>query len=48
MDKELALDAIKILSALESRLYERNDRLPDYLHEQLARLVEKLTVEVLK
>ena len=47
MDKALALEIIKILSALESRGFSNKQMLPDYLHDQLQTAIEELTKEVL-
>lgn len=48
MNKELALDIIKLLSALESWGLSSKQIFPGYLHEQLRDLIEKLSAEVLK
>ena len=48
MNKELALEIIKLLSALESWGFSTGSNIPDYLHENLHNIVEKLTDEVLK
>jgi hypothetical protein len=48
MTKEEALAAIKLLSALESWAMIQETRLPDYLHEDLARSMEVLEQIVLK
>ena len=48
MDKELALNLIKLLSALESWGFSSDRRFPDWLHEDLCNLVEVLSKEVLK
>ena len=48
MNKELALDIIKLLSALESWGFSTKENLPDFLHENLQTIVEKLSNEVLK
>jgi hypothetical protein len=42
MTKEEALAAIKLLSALESWAMGHAARLPDYLHDDLARSMEVL------
>jgi hypothetical protein len=42
MSKEEALEAIKLLSALESWSFSVQSRLPDYLHETLCAQVEIL------
>ena len=46
-DKELALRILMLLSALESWGFSTDKPLPDYLHEELQQVVEKLTKEVL-
>jgi len=48
MDKQLALDLIKLLSALESWSFSSSTKLPDYLIERLDINIEKLAKEVLK
>lgn len=48
MTKEEALAAIKLLSALESWAMGHATRLPDYLHEDLARSMEVLERIVLE
>jgi hypothetical protein len=42
MNKEQALEAIKLLSALESWAMSQSARLPDYVHEDLTRSMEVL------
>lgn len=42
MTKEEALQAIKLLSALESWAMSQQIRLPDYIHEDLTRSMEML------
>ena len=42
MTKEEALQAIKLLSAMESWAMSQSSRLPDYLHEDLCRTSEVL------
>lgn len=42
MTKEEALQAIKLLSALESWAMSQAARLPDYIHEDLTRSMEVL------
>ena len=42
MTKEEALQAIKLLSALESWAMSQQARLPDYIHEDLTRSMEVL------
>jgi hypothetical protein len=48
MTKEEALQAIKLLSALESWAMSQSARLPDYVHEDLCRSMEVLERIVLK
>jgi len=48
MTKEEALQAIKLLSALESWAFSTKTTLPDYLHEDLCLAVERLEKIVLK
>lgn len=48
MTKQEALDAIKLLSALESWSFSVQARIPDYLHENLTAQVEILERIVLK
>lgn len=48
MNKQFALDLIKLLSSLESWTFATKERLPDYLIEQLELAVDKLSDEVLK
>jgi hypothetical protein len=48
MTKEEALQAIKLLSALESWAMSQAARLPDYVHEDLTRSMEVLERIVLK
>lgn len=43
MDKKQALDILLLLSALESWSFSAGQRLPDYLHENLANTVESLS-----
>lgn len=47
-NKSLALDIIKLLSALESWGFSESKRIPDYLHENLTNILDELTKEVLK
>lgn len=50
-DKEYAeflLEQIKLLSALESWAFAVNQHLPDYLHEQLGNVIDRLEKELLK
>lgn len=42
MTKEEALQAIKLLSAMESWAFSLKERMPDYLHEDLCRSMEVL------
>jgi hypothetical protein len=46
-DKEFALQTIMLLSALEILSFSNQVRLPDYLHERLADVVEHLSKKVL-
>ena len=48
MTKPEALEAIKLLSALECWSFSTKQLLPDYLHEQLAHVVDVLTAIVLE
>jgi hypothetical protein len=48
MNKEQALELLKLLSALESWSFANGQRLPDYLHERMCNAIETLTMEVLK
>ena len=48
MDKELALEIIKLLSALESWGFSTKQMLPDFMHDHLQSVVDRLSVEVLK
>lgn len=48
MNKEQALEIIKLLSALESWGFSANEMFPAYLHEDLRRIVNQLSDEVLK
>jgi hypothetical protein len=48
MDKELALELIKLLSALESWGYSNKMMLPDFLAERLSIALDVLTKEVLR
>lgn len=42
MTREEALQAIKLLSAMESWAFSLKERMPDYLHEDLCRSMEVL------
>jgi len=46
-NKEFALQTIMLLSALESWSFSNQVRLPEYLHERLADVVEHLSKQVL-
>lgn len=46
-NKEFALQMIMLLSAVESWSFSTKERLPDYLHERLADIVEHLSKQVL-
>jgi len=49
MNKELALEILMLLSALESWGFARDGNLmPDYLQDSLSSLITKLSNEVLK
>lgn len=48
IDKELAIDLIKLLSALESWSFSSGTTMPDYLFERLDSSIEKLTEEILR
>jgi len=48
MDKQLALEIIKLLSALETAGLMYDKALPSHIYDEIARVVEKLTDEVLK
>ena len=49
MNKELALEILMLLSALESWGFARDGNpMPDYLHENLSSVITKLSNEVLK
>lgn len=48
MTKEEALQAIKLLSALESWTFSLKERMPDYLHEDLCKsmdVMERIILE---
>ena len=48
LDKEQALEIIKLLSALESWSFSFREKLPTYLIDQIAASIEVLEKEVLK
>jgi hypothetical protein len=48
MNKELALRIIKLLSALASAGFMADKKLPDYLFDDIAKIVDELSKEVLK
>jgi hypothetical protein len=48
MSKEEILDTIKLLSALEAWSFAEKRTLPDYLLEELDKVVKVLSVEVLR
>lgn len=48
MTKEQMLDTLKLLSALEAWSFANQHRLPDYLLQDLEKVVGVLTTEVLK
>ena len=47
MTKADCLDIVRLLSALESWGFATNNRLPDYLHDDLCAMVAKLCAEIL-
>jgi hypothetical protein len=47
-NKELALRIIKLLSALESAGMMQPNKVPDYLFEDIANVVDELSKEILK
>ena len=47
INKQLALDIIELLSAMESVMLNTNT-MPDYLHENLANILEKLRKIILQ
>ena len=48
MSRSEILDTIKLLSALEAWSFAEKHRLPEYLLENLDKIVEVLSAEVLK
>lgn len=48
MTKQELLALLRLLSALESWGFSLKERIPDYLHEQLAASIERLEEEILK
>ena len=48
MDKKILLAQMRLLSALESWSLSAKCALPDYLHEDISRLVTLLECEILK
>ena len=48
MDKAIALRIIRLLSALETAGMMQTNRLPEHLHDDIAKMIEELTEEVLK
>jgi hypothetical protein len=48
MSKEEALAIIKLLSALESWSFSAGNMIPDYLHDNLCKAVDKLEKIVLE
>ena len=48
MSKELCLRIIKLLSALETAGMMQTNRLPEHLHDDIAKMIEELTEEILK
>lgn len=47
MTKADCLDIVRLLSALESWGFATNNRLPDYLHDDLCSTVKRLCAEIL-
>ena len=45
--KSQNLDIVRLLSALESWGFATNNRLPDYLHDDLCSTVKRLCAEIL-
>lgn len=48
MSKKEMLDLMRLLSALESWAMSRSERLPDYLHEQIASSTDVLERYILE
>lgn len=48
MNREQAIELIKLLSALESWGFATGHMLPDYLHERLSDALAQLTEDALK
>jgi hypothetical protein len=48
MTREEALQAIMLLSALESWMFSTKERMPDYLHENLNTTIDVLSKIVLE
>ena len=48
MDKKILLAQMRLLSALESWSLSAGQRLPDYLHDELSRMVAWLEEQILK
>ena len=48
MDKEFALELIKLLSRLESWSWSTKQPMPDWVEEQIDDVVKRLSDEVLK
>lgn len=48
MSKKDLLRLMRLLSALESWGFTSNNRLPDYLHDELCEAVTRLEAEILK
>jgi len=48
MTKELALETVKLLAALESWGFTMKEPIPDYLHEPLTAIMEELEVIILE
>ena len=48
MTKELALDIVKLLSALDSWCFSSHGRIPEYLSEKLTEVVHQMETIILK
>jgi hypothetical protein len=48
IDKSLAIQIIKLLSALEAAGLMGNPALPEYLYEAFDKILDELTAELLK
>ena len=47
-DKQFALDILRLLSALESWGFADKHQIPDFLHERIAEICDRLEKEILK